>query len=167
MKWLQIYNGYMQRPFPNGHERPFGCNGSGSGYVTAMAVGQRQRLYSGVKMFTGSYLSSPPQILHVGGVELEWRSLMCLHHSRPPCFICVLHHAAPRCPAPCYALYIARFGGKNRGCIKRGCFWPKKDMAKSALEIITTPQNQFWHFPTPYRHKVESGTTCFNAQHFL
>ena len=41
-------------PFPNGHKRPFGCNG----YVTAVAVGQRQRLYSGVRMFTGYYLSS-------------------------------------------------------------------------------------------------------------
>ena len=35
------------RPFPNGHKRPFGCNG----YVTAVAVGQRQRLYSGVRMY--------------------------------------------------------------------------------------------------------------------
>jgi hypothetical protein len=36
-----------------------------------MAVGQRQRLYSGVRMFTGNYLSSPPQILREGGVQLE------------------------------------------------------------------------------------------------
>jgi hypothetical protein len=36
-----------------------------------MAVGQRQRLYSGVRMFTGNYLSSPPQIRRVGGVYLE------------------------------------------------------------------------------------------------
>ena len=46
VKRLQIYNGYMQRPFPNGNKCPFGCNG----YVTAMAVGQRQRLYSGVRI---------------------------------------------------------------------------------------------------------------------
>jgi hypothetical protein len=25
VKWLQVYNGYVQRPFPNGHKRPFGC----------------------------------------------------------------------------------------------------------------------------------------------
>ena len=58
VKRPQIYNGHMQRPFSNGHKCPFGC----SGYVTAMAVGQRQRLSSGVKMFTGNYLSPPPQI---------------------------------------------------------------------------------------------------------
>ena len=32
-------------------------------YVTAMAVGQRQQLYSGVRMFTGNYLSSTPRAL--------------------------------------------------------------------------------------------------------
>jgi hypothetical protein len=37
---------------------PFGCNGN----VTTVAVGQSQRLYSGVRIFTGNYLSSPPQI---------------------------------------------------------------------------------------------------------
>jgi hypothetical protein len=42
VKRLQIYNGYMQRPFPNGHKCPFGCNG----YVTAVAAGQSQRFYS-------------------------------------------------------------------------------------------------------------------------
>jgi hypothetical protein len=36
-----------------------------------MAVGQRQRLYSGVRLFTGNYLSSPPQILRIRGVQLE------------------------------------------------------------------------------------------------
>jgi hypothetical protein len=30
--------------------------------VTAPAVGQRQRLYSGVRIYTGNYLSSPLQI---------------------------------------------------------------------------------------------------------
>jgi hypothetical protein len=32
---------------------PFGCNG----HVTAVVVGQSQRLYSGVRIFTGNYLS--------------------------------------------------------------------------------------------------------------
>ena len=36
-------------PFSNGHKCPFGCNG----HVTAVAVGKSQRLYSGVRMFTG------------------------------------------------------------------------------------------------------------------
>ena len=37
------------------YKGPFGCNG----YVTAVAVGQRQRLYSGVRIaFTWFYLSS-------------------------------------------------------------------------------------------------------------
>jgi hypothetical protein len=51
----------MYRPFPNGHRCPFGC--TGNGYVTVMAVGQRQRLYSGVRMFTGTgnYPSSTPR----------------------------------------------------------------------------------------------------------
>jgi hypothetical protein len=44
----------MQRPLLNGRKCPFGCNG----YVTAVAVGQRKRLYSGVRMFTWFYLSS-------------------------------------------------------------------------------------------------------------
>jgi hypothetical protein len=62
VKRLQIYNGYnMQRPFPNGHKCPLGC--INNGYVTAMAVGQRQRLYSGVRIFTGNYISSTPREL--------------------------------------------------------------------------------------------------------
>jgi hypothetical protein len=61
----------MQRPFPNGKKCPFGCNG----YVTAVAVGQSQRLYSGVGIFNWYYLSSPPQILCAPGVELELRGL--------------------------------------------------------------------------------------------
>jgi hypothetical protein len=59
----------MQRPLPNGQKYPFGCNG----YVTAVAVavGQSQRLYSGVGIFNWYYLSSPPQILRAPRVELE------------------------------------------------------------------------------------------------
>ena len=41
-----------------------------------MAVGQRQRLYSGVRMSTGNYLSSTPRKLRERGVELEWRLLI-------------------------------------------------------------------------------------------
>jgi hypothetical protein len=41
----------------------------------------------------------------------------------------------------------------------------KKTWQKIALEIIISPQNQFWHLPTPHRHKVESGTTRFYVQH--
>jgi hypothetical protein len=41
-----------------------------------MAVGQRQRLYSGVRMFTGNYLSSTRRDLRARGVELELRSLI-------------------------------------------------------------------------------------------
>ena len=39
----------MKRQFPNGQKCPFGCNG----HVTAVAAGQRQRIYSGVvRLFT-------------------------------------------------------------------------------------------------------------------
>jgi hypothetical protein len=41
-----------------------------------MAVGQRQRLYSGVRIFTGNYLSSTPRELRVPGVYLELRPLI-------------------------------------------------------------------------------------------
>ena len=41
-----------------------------------MAVGQRQRLYSGVRMFTGNYLSSTPRALRMRGVYLELKPLM-------------------------------------------------------------------------------------------
>jgi hypothetical protein len=64
----------MQRPFPNGNNRRFGC----SGYVTAVAAGQSQRLYSGVGIFDWYYLSSPPQILRAPGVDLERRGLKCV-----------------------------------------------------------------------------------------
>jgi hypothetical protein len=61
-------------PQPNGKKRPFGCNG----YVTAMAVGQRQRLYSGfsARTFTGNYLSSTPRELRTRGAQLEFCSLV-------------------------------------------------------------------------------------------
>jgi hypothetical protein len=69
VKRLQIYNAYMQRPFPDGYKCPFGCNG----YVTAVAAGQRQRLYSGVGIFNWYYLSVPPQILRGREAPLESR----------------------------------------------------------------------------------------------
>jgi hypothetical protein len=53
--------------FPNGQKCPFGCNG----YVTAVTVGQSQRLYSGVGIFNWYYLSSPPQVLRVFRCPLE------------------------------------------------------------------------------------------------
>ena len=57
----------MQRPFPNGHKYPFGCNV----YVTAVAAGQSQRFYSGVGIFNWYYLSSPPKTLLRPVVDLE------------------------------------------------------------------------------------------------
>jgi hypothetical protein len=42
-----------------------------------MAVGQRQRLYSGVGVLTGKHRSSTPRALRVRGVELELNSLAC------------------------------------------------------------------------------------------
>jgi hypothetical protein len=64
---------YMQRPFPNGCKRPFGCDG----YVTAVAAGQSQRFYSGVGIFNWYYLSSPPQIPRGSMVLLESGGLTC------------------------------------------------------------------------------------------
>jgi hypothetical protein len=57
----------------------WGCNGN----VTAVAVGQSQRLYSGVRMFTGNYLSSTRgQVCCLGaGLGLGSRSLICNGHS--------------------------------------------------------------------------------------
>jgi hypothetical protein len=52
---LYNYNGYCvlcNGRSPTDKKCPFGC----SGYVTAVAVGQRQRLYFGLRMFTGYYL---------------------------------------------------------------------------------------------------------------
>jgi hypothetical protein len=79
VKRLQIYNGYMQRPFPNGHKRPFGCNG----HVTAVTAGQSQRFYSGVGIFNWYYPSSPPQIPRRPGVQLESEWLKFLTASLP------------------------------------------------------------------------------------
>jgi hypothetical protein len=96
VKRLQIYNGYMQRPFPNGHKCPFGRNG----YVTAVAAGQSQRFYSGVGIFNWYYLSSPPQILRGSRFDLELRGLMwhvavllllSLPYLTSTIGICVLH----------------------------------------------------------------------------
>ena len=95
MKRLQIYNGHMQRPFPNGHKCPFGCNG----YVTAVAVGKSRRLYlySGVGIFNWYYLSSPTQIPRRRGVPLETRGLTSatLIQVAPPgyFFMCFYNHA--------------------------------------------------------------------------
>jgi hypothetical protein len=53
----------------NGHSpTDIGVRSGVKGHVTAMAVGQRQRLYSGVRMVTRNYLSSPPQIPRARGV---------------------------------------------------------------------------------------------------
>jgi hypothetical protein len=41
-----------------------------------MAVGQRQRLYSGVRMFIGNYLGSRPQIPRVRGIQLGTTQLL-------------------------------------------------------------------------------------------
>jgi hypothetical protein len=73
VKRLQIYNGYIQRPFPNGQKRPFGCNGC----VTAVAAGQSQRFYSDAGVFNWHYPSSPPQILRFPWVGLELGVLTC------------------------------------------------------------------------------------------
>ena len=67
----------MQRPFPNGHKFPFGCNG----FVTAVAAGQRQHFYSGVGIFnfiTGitSDASRGSQIPRLPWFHLETRGLM-------------------------------------------------------------------------------------------
>jgi hypothetical protein len=55
VKRLKIHTGYDTC---NGHspteKYPFGCNG----YVTAVAFGHRQRLYSGVRTLAWFYLSS-------------------------------------------------------------------------------------------------------------
>jgi hypothetical protein len=45
-----------------------------------MAVGKRQRLYSGVRMFSGNYLSSTPRELRERGVELELKTLTYKTH---------------------------------------------------------------------------------------
>ena len=62
----------MQRPFPNGKECPFGCNGC----VTAAAAGKSQRFYSGVGIFNWYYPSSPPQIPRRSEAPFETGGLM-------------------------------------------------------------------------------------------
>jgi hypothetical protein len=62
-----------------------------------MAVGQRQRLYSGVRMFTGNYLSSTPRALRLSGAYLERRPLIYFLlllqiTGTPPPFFRPLHH---------------------------------------------------------------------------
>ena len=46
-------------------------------YVTAVAAGQSQRFYSGIRMSTGRYLSSPPQIPRRSRFPLESKGLKC------------------------------------------------------------------------------------------
>ena len=61
----------MQRPFPNGHKFPFGCN------VQRLCNGRGRWpkptviIYSGVGIFNWYYLSSPPQIPLLLRVGLE------------------------------------------------------------------------------------------------
>jgi hypothetical protein len=38
-KRLQVYDVYMKQPFPNGHKRPFGCNGYMAKWPFAKASG--------------------------------------------------------------------------------------------------------------------------------
>jgi hypothetical protein len=59
-------NGYGDYIFLVKHGQP-----SHNGYVTAVAVGQSQPLYSGVGIFNWYYLSSPPQILRCRRARLE------------------------------------------------------------------------------------------------
>ena len=57
-QWLRIGLGpplIYQNLFPLNRKCLFGCTGNGN--VTAVAVGQSQRLYSDVRMLTGNYLS--------------------------------------------------------------------------------------------------------------
>ena len=49
------------------HKRPLGCNG----YVTAVVVGQIQRLYSGMEIFKWYYLSSTKGVIGAGGSNLN------------------------------------------------------------------------------------------------
>ena len=89
--WIQVAVSLLKPPLRlqimtvicNGHSRtdtrhkcPFGCNGCVTAMAMAVGQSQRQRLYSGVRMFTGNYLSSTPRKLRVPGVYLERRPLM-------------------------------------------------------------------------------------------
>jgi hypothetical protein len=46
----QIHNSHVQRSLPNGRKCPFGSNGHVMAVALAVAVGQRQRLCSGIRM---------------------------------------------------------------------------------------------------------------------
>jgi hypothetical protein len=79
----------------------------------------------------------------------------------------VLHHAAPRCPAPYYALYTARFGGKNQlsyctgDILSAGVFGQKKDMAKIPWKLLFPPKTNFGTFPHPTGTKLKAGPYVF------
>jgi hypothetical protein len=94
-----ICNGHS----PPGHKFPFGCNG----YVTAMAVGQGQRLYSGVRMFTGYYLSSTPRALRFPGVYLELKPFNSPSRTYSP-------HVAVMSHAPCMYCHCIWSEGSER-----------------------------------------------------
>ena len=72
MLWRNGCDGKVLRCGAGNRHQQLGCNGD----VTAVAVGQSQRLYSGVRMFTGNYLSSTPRALRFPGVYLELRPLI-------------------------------------------------------------------------------------------
>jgi hypothetical protein len=91
----------MQRPFPNGHKCPFGCNG----YVTAVAAGQSQRFYSGMGIFNWYYLSSPPQVLLRRGVQLETGEV--IFHRQMPVFISKVSYIIPPATAGFHSVYLA------------------------------------------------------------
>jgi hypothetical protein len=80
VKRLQIYNGYVQRPSPNGQKYPFGCNGN----ATAVAAGQRQRFYSGVGTCVTGIISLPPQVLRFPPPPLESRGLISISTANRP-----------------------------------------------------------------------------------
>jgi hypothetical protein len=95
-----------------------------------MAVGQRQRLYSGVRMFTGNYLSSTPRALRFPGVYLELRPLMCvIKHPRPPGpavyseagFVgaCVMHVMALYHPDVCTGTAMPGRGADTAGFVRQ------------------------------------------------
>jgi hypothetical protein len=90
------------------------------------------------------------------------RAVLCLCYSRLPCFIRVLHHAAPapRCPVPCYALYMVVV--LHRGCAKRGCFWPKKRHGKKVpWKLLFPPKTNFGTSPHPTGTKLKAEPCVF------
>jgi hypothetical protein len=66
-----IYNGNMQRPFPNRQNRPFGCNGHVTGNGRGCWPKPTSTFYSGVGIFNWHYLSFPPQIMRFPRVPHE------------------------------------------------------------------------------------------------